>query len=176
MSKARKWSRTLLGCTLSAMLVVSPVPREAKAGLVEYALILVLISVIAFDFPPGVPPGSQVLVDQLQTSIDGAQTANQLGNRILEASLLSKASGAAEALIGMTSSCSDCDDLRSTLQQIIGEAAFLKTAAVGASGSCHPNGVLQPNEACDPRAIPTGCPVAVEVTYCSDECRCVPVL
>ncbi len=119
------------------------------------------------------PPGSQVVVNQLATSVEGARTANMVGNRVAELSRLSKAIGAAEALMGMTSDCDECGDLRDALQQIIGQAALLKTSAVGASGTCNPNGILQPNEQCDPLAIPSGCLInATAVTYCSDECRC----
>jgi Flp pilus assembly pilin Flp len=173
MSKRIQPARSLLVGLLSVSLLFLPV-QKASAGLVEYALILVLIAVIAID---QLPPGSRVLIDQLETSIEGAQAANMVDNRIAEANRLSKASGAAEALLGMTSACSDCSELRDTLQQIIGQAAALKTAAVGASGSCHPNGTIQPNEECDPLAESTGCPVdTIELTYCSDECRCVPVI
>jgi len=119
------------------------------------------------------PPASQVVVNQLKTAAEGAQAANMVGNRVAELSRLSKAIGATEALLGMTSDCDECGDLKDVLQQIIGQAALLKTAAVGASGTCQPNGIIGPAEQCDPLAASTGCPVnTIELTYCSDECRC----
>jgi Flp pilus assembly pilin Flp len=173
MSEKIQPTRALIVGLLSVSLMLLPV-QKASAGLVEYALILVLISVLVID---QLAPGSRILLDQLETSIERARAANMVDNRTAEASRLSKAIGAAEALLGMTSACSDCSDLRDTLQQIIGQAAALKTAAVGASGSCHPNGLIQPNEECDPLAESTGCPVnMIELTYCSDECRCVPAV
>jgi hypothetical protein len=176
MSNGCKWVQPLFVGVVSASLVLVPVPR-ASAGLVEYAIIIPLISILllAVDGRGDLPPGSQVLIVQLEESVDGARAANLVQNRTLELSRLSKAIGAAEALLGMTTACDDCDELRGLLQEVIGDAAALKTAAVGASGTCHPNGVLEPNEQCDPRAIPPGCPVTTELTYCSDECRCVPV-
>jgi hypothetical protein len=176
MSKRVGPVRPLLVGLVSASLVLLPV-YKASAGLVEYAIILPLITIIALGIEGhgDLPPGSHVLVDQLEVSIEEARAANLLQNRTAELSRLSKGIGAAEALLGMTSACNDCEDLRGTLQQVIGQAAALKTHVVGASGTCHPNGVLEPNEQCDPSAVPTGCPVTIELTYCSDECRCVPV-
>jgi hypothetical protein len=157
------------------MLVFPPVAQKASAGLTEYPLILSLILVLAATLPQELSPAAYVLLDQLDNAAVMAQSANLLGDRAAEASRLSKASGAAEALMGITKACSDCDAVRTTLQQIIGPLALLRTIAVGASGSCHTNVLLQPHEQCDPLAIPTGCPVTTELTYCSDECRCVPV-
>jgi hypothetical protein len=72
--------------------------------------------------------------------------------------------------MGMTSGCGNCE-LRDTLQQVTGQVAFLKTQVVGASGTCHPNGVIQPNEQCDPLVAPFGgCPVGTAIAYCSDDC------
>jgi hypothetical protein len=159
---------------LSTTLLLLPV--KAFADLIEYALVLVLIITAAtIGRQVNVPPGWTVVINQLQTAVEGARAANLIGDGKLEASRLSKALGAGQALMAMTSPCDQCGDLRNVIQQIIGKVALLKTAVVGASGTCHPNGVLQPNEQCDPLAVPTGCAVSIELTFCSDECTCVPV-
>lgn len=175
MSKPMKPSRILLTGFLCIALSILPVPK-ASAVSVEYPILFALILVAALsaaDIQSDLPPASQVIVNQLQTAAEGARAANMVGNRAAELSRLSKAIGATEALMGMTSDCDECGDLRDVLQQIIGQAALLKTAAVGASGTCQPNGIIGPNEQCDPLAASTGCPVnTIELTYCSDECRC----
>jgi hypothetical protein len=144
--------------------------------LAEYGNLLILIVVIIsmpVTLQADLPEGWQVVINHLDTAVEGARAANMVGNRVAELSRLSKAIGAAEALMGMTSDCDECGDLRDVLQQIIGHAALLKTSAVGASATCQPNGIIGPTEQCDPLAIQTGCPVnTIEPTYCSDECRC----
>jgi len=173
--KTFKLWRRLVTSLLCAMLIIAS-QRAFAREIIEYDFMLVLVAIadLLVAATP-LPDGHDVVVSQLETAVQGARTANLLGDDTLEASRLAKAIGAAEALIGMTSSCGECGDLRNTLQEIVGEAALLKTATVGASGTCHPNGSRQPNEQCDPLEIPTGCPVAVQLTFCSDECRCVPV-
>jgi hypothetical protein len=158
---------------LCTALSILPVPK-ASAVSVEYPIIFALILVVVVTAAESdLPQGSQVVIKQLQTAVEGAQAANMVGNRVAELSRLSKAIGAAEALMGMTSACDECGDLRDVLQQIIGHAALLKTSAVGASGTCQPNGIIGPTEQCDPLAASTGCPVnTIEPTYCSDECLC----
>ena len=173
MSKTMKPLRILLTGLLCIALSILPVPK-ASAVSVEYPIIFALILVVVVTASESdLPPGSQVVIKQLQTSIEGAQAANMIGNRTAELSRLSKAIGATEALMGMTSACDECGDLKDVLQQIIGQAALLKTRTVGASGTCQPNGIVGPNEQCDPLAVVSGCPVnTIEPTYCSDECRC----
>jgi hypothetical protein len=165
----------LLTGFLCIALSILPV-TNASAVSVEYPILFALILVAALtaaDPQTDLPPASQVVVNQLKTAAEGAQAANMVGNRVAELSRLSKAIGATEALLGMTSDCDECGDLKDVLQQIIGQAALLKTAAVGASGTCQPNGIIGPAEQCDPLAASTGCPVnTIELTYCSDECRC----
>ena len=149
--------------------------KAVAVSLAEYPLLLALIAIALSEVPqqPDLPQGSRLLINQLQTAAEGARAAHVVGNRVVEISRLSKAIGAAEALTGMTSACDDCGDLRSTLQQIIGQAALLKTAVVGASGSCQPNGIIGPTEQCDPLAVPIGCPTNATLPfYCSDECTC----
>jgi len=173
MSKTMNPLRMSLTGFLCIALSILPVPK-ASAVSVEYPVLLALIIVVVVTSTQSdLPQGSQVVINQLQTAAEGAPAANMVGNRVAELSRLSKAIGATEALMGMTSDCEECGDLRDTLQQIIGQAALLKTRAVGASGTCQPNGIIGPNEQCDPLAIQTGCPVnTIEPTYCSDECRC----
>jgi hypothetical protein len=159
---------------LCSTLLLGPVPR-ASAVSVEYTVFLALIIVACLPLvnEADLPQGSGVVVDQLVTAAEGARAANIVGNSTAELTRLSKAIGAAQALMGMTAACDDCTDLRATLQQIIGQAAVLKTRIIGASGTCNPNGIVQPNEQCDPLAIPSGCSVSSTATsYCSDECRC----
>lgn len=176
MSKTTKPLRILLTGFLCIALSILPVPK-ASAVSVEYPILFALILVAALTAADAdLPQGSQVVINQLQTAAEGARAANMVGNRAAELSRLSKAIGATEALMGMTSDCDECGDLRDVLQQIIGHAALLKTAVVGVSGACQPNGIIGPNEQCDPLAAPTGCPVnTIELTYCSDECRCETV-
>jgi hypothetical protein len=139
----------------------------------EYAFLLFIVTFFAAEVAGSGTPGTDLVVSQLQTAAAGADAAHLIGNTPSEITRLSKTIGAAEALIGMTSACDSCGDARNTLQQIIGVAAALKTSAVGASGTCQPNGVIGPTEECDPLAAPSGCPVGgVTITYCNDECRC----
>jgi len=174
MFRTNSFCRPLIVVAMCAALTILPVQRASAATMVEYALLLVAVLLLAADVSQtGGPDGSAIVVDQLQVAVEGARAANIIGNRPAEVSRLSKAIGAAEALMGMTARCETCGDFRDTLQQAIGLAAFLKTSAVGSSGSCQPNGVIGPNEQCDPLAVPTGCLVGgITVTYCSDECRC----
>jgi len=73
----------------------------------------------------------------------------------------------------MTISCTNCAEVRETLQEIIGQATLLRAATGAEPASCRANGVVQPYERCDPLAIPTGCSVdTTAIIYCSDECRC----
>lgn len=166
----RKPIRSIL---LGFLLVFVVVPK-AIAGLIEYSIVLALIAivVIAPSHVP-VPPGFQTVVNQLQIAVENARAANIAGDRTAELSRLSKAIGTSDALMGMMSSCADCGSVKATLQQIIGQVSALRVAAGGGSATCHPNAVIQPNEQCDPLAIPTGCPTnATLPLYCSDECTC----
>jgi hypothetical protein len=170
MVSMRKSIRSILFGVLLVLLIVP----KAVAGLIEYAIVLALIGallIVVSDLH--VPPGFQTVVNQLQVSVEGARAANIIGDRTTELSRLSKAIGTSDALMGMIASCEDCDSLRAPLQQIIGQVAALRVAAGGGSATCHPNAVIQPNEQCDPLAIPTGCPTnATAPFYCSDECMC----
>jgi len=156
-------------CVL-VLIAASPQPAPA-ATLAEYGLLLALIAVVCIGAIFETPQGNTVLT-QLQAAVTGAAQANSQGDRPHELSRLSKAIGAAEALVGITSACDTCDGLRSGLQQIIGTLSTFKADTIGATGTCHPNGVVQPHEQCDPLAVPTGCPISTVLTFCSDECLC----
>jgi hypothetical protein len=174
MSRTIKALRLLVIGVFCTALLVLPVPR-ASAVSMTYDILLALIIVACLPLleEANLPPASGVVADQLLTAVEGARAANIVGNSTAELTRLSKAIGAAQALMGMTAACDDCSDLRVTLQQIIGQAAVFKTRIVGASSTCNPNGIVQGNEQCDPLAIPSGCPASpTAATYCSDECRC----
>jgi hypothetical protein len=165
-------NRSFAACLVAVLCVSLLTPRKADAGLVEYPFILALIEILVIIVPEGTPGG--VVGNQLLTAVEGAALANSEGNRPKEISRLGKVIGLAEALMGITSSCGDaCGALRGDLQQVIGIAANLKSLALGVVASCHPNGVIQGNEQCDPLAVPTGCPVLILPSFCSDECQCV---
>src|SRR5207248_2634890 len=170
MLNTTKKLRPALIAFLCAGLVLSPIPRASATAVADYGPLLVLI-VILISAPVqqvDLPQGSKIVTNQLETAVQAARAASLVGNSTAEFSRLSKAIGAAQALMGMTSACSDCGEVRDILQQIIGQASVLKTRIAGASGSCNPNGIIQPNEQCDPLAIPSGCPVnATAATYCS---------
>ncbi len=159
------WTRRILAGTVFILLLV---PIKVIAGLVEYALILALIAILVIVALQLLPPGSSVVLQQLQTTIQTAQTAHTNGNKRQELSSLSQAMGAEKALMGMTAGCDACGDIRGTLQEIIGLTAGLRSAVL-ASRTCNPNGVVTPNEQCDPLANPTRCP---DASFCDDQCLC----
>ncbi len=167
---------------LCVLVLLFMLPQEAPAPTaVEYAVMLALIIVVCITDISAVslPPGSRVVSSQLLTAGNDAATANDEGDRPKEIGRLSKVIGAAEALMGMSSSCEGCDELRNNLQQIIGLAAFLKgnaLASAGGGGRCDPDGFIQRTEQCDPLAVPTGCPVTTTLTFCSEDCRCQPAV
>src|SRR5438477_9297221 len=161
----------LVGGLCALVLLTSAAPPKADAAtMAEYGLLLALIAVVCIGALFEAPPG-QVVRNQLQAAVEGARLARSEGDQHKEVGRLSKAIGAAEALMGMTSSCDGCDELRGGLQQIIGQLTLFKSEALGVSGTCNPNGVVQGNEQCDPLAVPTGCPTnTLEVRFCNVEC------
>lgn len=171
------WFGPLLISVLCVSVLILGIPVKAPATALEYAVMLALISILIPDVQVSNKPWAGawgVVSSQLQMAANGAADANTQGDQIMEISRLSKAIGAAEALMGMTSSCDDCQELRSDLQQIIGLASFLKSKALGVVSGCHPNGKIQKSEECDPLAVPTGCPTNATVEFfCNDECQCV---
>ena len=116
----------------------------------------------------------QELLDLAQERLALLRMFVSEGDRAKEIGSLSQAIGAAEAVMGMTSSCNTCDELRTVLQQVIGRAAILKSQALGVTGACDPDGVIRGGEQCDPLAVPTGCQVLTVSSFCSDERQCEP--
>jgi Flp pilus assembly pilin Flp len=170
-----------LVAALCVLVLTAAMPQTASATAVEYAvmLALILVTCITDVSASGLPQDGAALnaiTAQFQTAANAAALANSEGDRAKEISRLGKTLGAAEALMGMTSSCDTCDDLRTHLQQIIGLAALLKSRALGVGGACNPDGVIQGGEQCDPLAVPTGCPVLTVPSFCSDECQCEIVI
>jgi hypothetical protein len=174
------WFGPLLIGFVLIVLVVPTAPYEAIAGKDDdelgggaLAALLLLGSGAVAGFGAQ-HTGAQMVFDQLQAAVEGARLAESEGIHPKEIGQLGKAIGAAEALMGMTSSCGGaCDDVRSTFQNIIGILARVKSKLLGISRSCQPNGVIQPNEQCDPLAAPTGCPTsATAFLFCTDECQC----
>jgi hypothetical protein len=117
---------------------------------------------------------AQSAFDQLSTAAAGAIIAESGRDRPQELSQVSRAIGAAEALIGMTPSCGEtCDDVKSSLQHVVGILARAKSKLTGPPKSCQPNGIVQPREQCDPLAVPTGCSTSsTPVLFCNAECQC----
>ena len=115
--KSHWLGRGLVGGLCALVLLTSAAPPKADAAtLAEYGLLLLLITVAligdVFETPPG-----QVVKNQLQIAVEGARLASSEGDQHKEIGRLSKAVGAAEALMGMTSSCDACGDVRGGLHR-----------------------------------------------------------
>ncbi len=161
---------------LTAMVTTTP-PRKANATLIELLVVIAIIAVLIADVaPPTVNPHAWgMLLNQLKTSIDDASAADSEGDWPKVIGSLGKAGGKAEALMGMVTPCDSCDDVKEMLQDVIGIIALNKSRIVG-SERCHPDGIVQGNEECDPLAKPTGCPTDPQRNlnfYCNDECQCI---
>jgi len=170
---AKNMKRTLAG-TLCVLLLASSIPQKTEAGIIEYSDLLLYVALTVITL---LPQGSHVVLQQLQSAVDGAQLAHADGNQRQELSKLSQAIGAAQALAGMTSSCDACGDVRDNLQIVIGIATGLRARVMGTSRTCNPNGIIGPNEQCDPLANPTGCPNDLTFpTFCDDVCQCEAVV
>jgi len=170
------WLGPWLVAALCVLVLTPAVPQKADATAVEYAVMLALIIVVCVTAVSPLGINSEAwgaIGGQFQTAAGGAELANTEGDWPKEISRLSKTIGAAEAMMGLTSSCDDCGELRNNLQQIIGTASLLKSRAIGVVASCNPNGVIEGNEQCDPIAVPTGCPTSTtQFLFCNDECQC----
>lgn len=166
--------KRLLAGSFGVLLLISSLPQKALATAVEYAVMLALIIVVTITAITQQGNGSNVVLRHLQSAVESAQFANGNGDQRMEFTNLSRAIGAAKALMGMTSSCDDCGDARAALQGIIGLAAERRASVFGASAGCNPNGVIDPGEQCDPLANPTGCPITTFPLFCNDLCQCVP--
>jgi len=174
------WFGPWLVAAVCVLVLTPAMPQKAAATAVEYAVMLALIIVVCITDVSASElhqngAALNAITGQFQAAANGAAVANSAGDRAKEISRLSKVIGLASALMGMTSSCDACVDLRSDLQQIIGLAAVLKSQALGV-GACSPDGVIQGNEQCDPLAVPTGCPVLTVPSFCNDECQCEPII
>jgi Flp pilus assembly pilin Flp len=174
----RSWFGPSLVAALCVLLLTFTTPRKAEATAVEYAVMLALIIVVCVTSITEKSSQNEwtVVGSHLIAAGGDAEEANSVGDRTKEISRLSKAIGAAKALMGITTSCDDCDEVRADLQEIIGLADLLKSRAMGEVSACTPDGVIEPGEQCDPLAVPTGCPVLTFPTFCSDQCMCEPIV
>ena len=172
------WFGPWLVAALCVLLLTFTTGRKAEATAVEYAVMLALIIVVCVTAITEKSSQNEwtVVGNHLIAAGGDAEEANSVGDRTKEISRLSKAIGAAKALMGITSSCDDCDEVRTDLQEIIGLAELLKSRALGEVSACTPDGVIEPGEQCDPLAVPTGCPVTTFPTFCSDQCLCEPII
>jgi hypothetical protein len=150
-------------------------PRKAEAQtLAEYGLIIAIIAIGIFtDIVPSLAVDESAWFKQrarLQTAVDEAALANEEGNRPKERAHLSRAGGAASAMIGMTRPCDEpiCDEARVNLRRVIGLIAVLKSRTT--DDSCG-DGVIDDGEECDPNADPDGCDRAGDA-LCTAECFC----
>src|SRR5207244_2289037 len=103
-------------------------PKKAAAQVtaVDYGILISAIAAVIATTVFNTAPG-QVVGHHLETAANAAALAHAQGNRRGEISNLSEALGAAKALLGMTSSCDACGEVRSDLQEIIGIGALLKS-------------------------------------------------
>ncbi len=172
------WFGPWLVAALCVLLLTFTTPRKAEATAVEYAVMLALIIVVCITAITDRSSQNEwsVVGKQLTAAATDAAAANSAGDQTKEASRLSKTIGAAKAMMGITTSCDNCDEVRTDLQQIIGLAELLRSRARGVVSACNPDGVIDPNEQCDPLAVPTGCPVLTFPTFCSDQCLCEPII
>ncbi len=172
------WFGRLLISLLCISVLMLTMPAKAPAPTaVEYAVMLALIIVVCItditkvsNEPWHVAYG--VVANQLLTAALDAQDANTDGDHKTELIKLSMAIGSAKAMLGITSSCGVCDEIRTDLQQIIGMATVLRSEALGVVSGCHPNGKIQKSEECDPLIKPNG--GCAEGNFCNDECLCEP--
>ncbi|MGA9721766.1 MAG: hypothetical protein WBQ86_04880 [Candidatus Binatus sp.] len=167
-----------LVAALCVMLLTFTTPRKAVATSVEYPIMLALIIVVCITATTDVSSQNNwsVVGGHLIAAGGDAEEANSVGDRTKEISNLGKAIGTAEALMGITTSCDNCDEVRTDLQEIIGLAGLLKSRALGGVSACTPDGVIEPGEQCDPLAVPTGCPATTFESFCSDQCLCEPII
>src|SRR5438552_13684457 len=116
MFKTSKPFRKLIGIVCITLLIV---PLKAIAGLTEYTIILALTAILVLvPLNVALPPATPLVIEQLTTAVEGARAANIVANSTAELTRLSKAIGAAQALLGMTAACAECGEFRNTLQQI----------------------------------------------------------
>ncbi len=143
----KRWhvGRALVLAVATSVLVAST-PRRANADLVEYSILFVFVllaSAAISDMAPQPNSGAaEVLVNNLQTSVQNAANAFSNGDVPGQIAGLSEAIGTATALEGMMSTCDDCGDLTSTLDKIITGATILKTQLLGQGTTCNPSSLV----------------------------------
>ncbi len=161
--------------TLALPLVV--VGKAVAASMVEYALLLVAVLLLAATSyeGPSAPnhQGIVTLQNHLQTDAQEAAFFHLHGNRRKEITALGKTLAAANGLVGLASTCTDCADAEADLQLIVRLASELQARAQ--QNACNPDGVVDGQEACDPSANPSGCPILVLPSFCNDDCECAIV-
>lgn len=181
----QSWFRPLLVGLLVIGLLVPTVPYEATSqtdddddDLSGGALAVLLLAVGGAasngNMYAGNRSDAQAAFDQLTAAVAGAVLADSRRDRPERLRRVNTAIGAAEALIGLLpASCREaCDDVKNSLQHVVGILARAKSKLTGHSTSCRPNGIIQPREQCDPLAVPTGCQTSSALPFCSDECQC----
>jgi hypothetical protein len=177
------WFGPLLVALLVVGLLVPTMPYEATSqtddddddmsGGALAVLLLAVGGAVAGEVYGPNRLAAQRAFDQLSTAAAGAIVAESGRDRPQELSRVSQAIGAAEALMGMTPSCDTCDDVKSSLQHVVGILARAKSKLTGHTTSCQPNGIIQPKEQCDPLAVPTGCSTSsTPALFCNAECQC----
>jgi Flp pilus assembly pilin Flp len=95
---------------LCVLLLTFTTPRKAEATAVEYAVMLALIIVVCITSVTERSSQNEwgVVGGHLIAAAGDAAEANSMGDRTKEISRLSKAIGAAKALMGITTSCDNC--------------------------------------------------------------------
>ena len=173
---SRRFRSWLIVAVCAAMLT-SPAPRKAEAqDIIEYALLAAFIALAAIT---GVaaeihPNGAAYLrhLDRLENACAEAEAAHDDANPTKERVQLSRAGGAAAAMIGMTASCDApvCDEAREGLKQAIGVIGQLKARTL-IFDTCG-NKVIDEGEECDPSVRPDVCGTRVLRSFCTADCFC----
>jgi hypothetical protein len=134
------------------------------------AVLLLSVGTAVGDLDAFLPPSSPMHLDRLLMAMEGAADAEQAEDRAGELTWLGKATGAAQALMGATSSCDACGDLRDDLQEILGRVARERARIAGAPRTCNADGIVGKWEECDPLASPIGCESTTD--FCNTRCKC----
>jgi len=137
----------VLVLAVATSVLVATTPRRANADLIEYTLLLAFVALASAALVPvesqPTEGASKVLIDELQASVEGAANASSNGDVPAQINGLSKAAAIARALEGTTSTCEDCGELRSILENIITGATAIKMELLGHSGTtCNPSSLV----------------------------------
>jgi len=120
---------------LCALVLTSMTPRKAAAQeLDEYGLLAGLITIVQGEMDdivqePDIHLPLGHLSSKLHDDFLAALEGHLEGDRAQEIAYLGRVDGVATALMGMTSPCDVCGELREDLQQVIDIAADLKLRA-----------------------------------------------